>query len=460
MNLAPAESIQQGYLLSRYGVVIYSEKGDVDKARKSFEKAMSTALDNEDVALEMQVLNEMTKLYEAQHRFKESLDSALRVIDLSRQVDLSAYEFNPHIKAVNAYIALGDLDSAGPHSKALLEHTERYPPSTSNLGYTLLLNDLVARLSGAYSEARQFNDQGLANSPKDCRLLYSRTLLEFQMGEFSQGEVYLERLLDVLRSSPPGPTLEYALVPPVIGLVPFITGDTNRLDMMESMARDMLAMPRATSHVYWFSQITLALLAIQRGDTDEALKYYTTLKSYPHPMHGWGTIASNRLLGLLSATTGDVDRSATHFENAVISCRDGGYLPELAWVCYDYANCLLNRNNPGDRDKAASLLNDSLSISIELGMKPLTERSSVLKEQIEAADSPHSAPKYPKGLTEREVEVLMLASQGRTNGEIAEELFISIRTVQNHIRNIYNKIEVRNRSEATAFALNHLSTRE
>ena len=121
---------------------------------------------------------------------------------------------------------------------------------------------------------------------------------------------------------------------------------------------------------------------------------------------------------------------------------------------------LTRQKQPGDRDKATSLLDDTLSISTELGMKPLTEKLSVLKERAGVSNSPRSAPKNPGGLTEREVEVLMLAAQGRTNREIAEELSISIRTVQNHIHNIYDKIDVRNRAEATAFAINHLSTRQ
>jgi pimeloyl-ACP methyl ester carboxylesterase/DNA-binding CsgD family transcriptional regulator len=60
---------------------------------------------------------------------------------------------------------------------------------------------------------------------------------------------------------------------------------------------------------------------------------------------------------------------------------------------------------------------------------------------------------YPHGLTEREVEVLRHLAGGKTNGEIAEELFVSVRTVERHIANIYAKIGARGRANATAFAL-------
>ena len=48
--------------------------------------------------------------------------------------------------------------------------------------------------------------------------------------------------------------------------------------------------------------------------------------------------------------------------------------PELAWTCCDYADTLLQRNEPGDREKTMSLLDESLAISSELGMRPLMER--------------------------------------------------------------------------------------
>ena len=51
-----------------------------------------------------------------------------------------------------------------------------------------------------------------------------------------------------------------------------------------------------------------------------------------------------------------------------------GFRPELAWTCCDYADTLLQRNDPGDREKAMSRLDESLAISSELGMRPLMER--------------------------------------------------------------------------------------
>ena len=120
-------------------------------------------------------------------------------------------------------------------------------------------------------------------------------------------------------------------------------------------------------------------------------------------------------------------------------------------TCCDYADMLLRRNESGDDTNAMSLLDESLSIATELRMRPLMERAKEKIEQTQA--QPVAAPAYPGGLTEREVEVLRLIAAGKTDREIAEELFISFRTVGNHVRNILNKTNTANRTEATAFAV-------
>ena len=72
--------------------------------------------------------------------------------------------------------------------------------------------------------------------------------------------------------------------------------------------------------------------------------------------------------------SGNLDQATGHFEDALTFCRKAGYRPELAWTCCDYADTLLQRNDAGDRGKATALLDESLSISSGLGMRPLMER--------------------------------------------------------------------------------------
>ncbi len=58
-------------------------------------------------------------------------------------------------------------------------------------------------------------------------------------------------------------------------------------------------------------------------------------------------------------------------------------------------------------------------------------------------------------LTAREEEVLTLLAGGLTNKDIAQTLFLSVRTVEAHLRNIYGKLGVRSRTEAALWAIKH-----
>ena len=64
-------------------------------------------------------------------------------------------------------------------------------------------------------------------------------------------------------------------------------------------------------------------------------------------------------------------------------------------------------------------------------------------------------PRFPAGLTPREVEVLRLWALGLTHAEIAERLVISRKTVRNHLEHIYLKIGVSSRALASLYAVRH-----
>jgi predicted ATPase/DNA-binding CsgD family transcriptional regulator len=64
-------------------------------------------------------------------------------------------------------------------------------------------------------------------------------------------------------------------------------------------------------------------------------------------------------------------------------------------------------------------------------------------------------PTYPNELTPREVELLRLVAAGQSNAEIAEQLHVTVNTVESHLRSIYGKLGVTKRSAATRFAMEH-----
>jgi DNA-binding CsgD family transcriptional regulator len=103
--------------------------------------------------------------------------------------------------------------------------------------------------------------------------------------------------------------------------------------------------------------------------------------------------------------------------------------------------------------EACDALGDHDAAGMESRSAQLTLES--LANSGAASATADGAPARPAGLTSRELEVLMLLAQGKTNRMIAEALFISEKTAASHVSHIFTKLGVSSRSAATAYAYDH-----
>lgn len=88
--------------------------------------------------------------------------------------------------------------------------------------------------------------------------------------------------------------------------------------------------------------------------------------------------------------------------------------------------------------------------------RKMTPEQAIAVPEPRFNETPHARlPLYPDGLTAREVEILRFVALGWTDTQVAEKLVISPRTVQGHLRSIYNKIDVTSRSAATRYTVEH-----
>ena len=99
-------------------------------------------------------------------------------------------------------------------------------------------------------------------------------------------------------------------------------------------------------------------------------------------------------------------------------------------------------------DEAAALGALPLYRSIET----LARRARVPMDRPEPAKLAPARERRPGGLSAREIEVLRLVADGRSNGEIGEALFISRKTAGVHVTHILDKLGVANRVEAAMAA--------
>jgi DNA-binding NarL/FixJ family response regulator len=100
---------------------------------------------------------------------------------------------------------------------------------------------------------------------------------------------------------------------------------------------------------------------------------------------------------------------------------------------------------------------EAIALADGLGAAPIAEEARALarRARLVAGAPEPAAAENPFGLTERELEVLRLVADGRSNGQIAETLFISRKTASVHVSNILGKLSVASRGEAAALAHRH-----
>jgi DNA-binding CsgD family transcriptional regulator/tetratricopeptide (TPR) repeat protein len=155
--------------------------------------------------------------------------------------------------------------------------------------------------------------------------------------------------------------------------------------------------------------------------------------------------AADRFLGSLARVMGDLDAAQRHLIAALALNGRFGAVTWLAHTRFELGRVLLER---GDVVRGGALLDEAAGAARRHGMVALSARIS--GEAAPAADAP-----LPDGLSARELEVLRLVAEGRSNREIGLLLSISQHTAANHMRSILAKTGCANRTEAAAYAHRH-----
>jgi len=191
-------------------------------------------------------------------------------------------------------------------------------------------------------------------------------------------------------------------------------------------------------------------------------------------------------LGWAALLQGDYERARTSYQESLVVCKELGD-KSIASESLEGMACISGAQGEALRAGrlfgAAEGLKETLREAVAMQHSPEEEawrepyrasarsllgeaswaealaqgRAMSLEEAIEyalSAEDP-SAPEHPAGLTSREVEVLKLVAAGMTSARIANELFVSPRTVETHITSIYHKLGVTSRAAATRFALEY-----
>lgn len=322
----------------------------------------------------------------------------------------------------------------------------------------------LALLDGRFAAAEALMAQGhaIAQSGQIWRaeLLYlaQTYALREQQGRLSEAATVMQAIVESNPGLAPQFSCALAYVQAELGQAAEARRvlDARAADDFASLRRDQ-NWPSAAGAL---AQVCLAL-----QDRERAAVLYDLLRPYPP----WANVRGSGIavfgsiphfLGLLATLLGRWEAAAEHFETALALHARLRARHWLARTQEGYAVMLLRRGRPADRARAGSLLAAALATARALGLARLAERAAALADELGPAGAasplrPRGLPTYPAGLTAREVEVLRLLARGLTNREIATSLSVSPSTVHQHLVNVYTKIGVGRRAEATAYAFQH-----
>lgn len=353
----------------------------------------------------------------------------------------------------------------------------------SNVGASLMTNHYPQGVTELEESYRMSLDLGMSHEA--ARACVNLAWGYLYVKELGSAEIWIDRGLEVMNEAEMSTFESYALAEKAT-----LHAFRGEWDSAEVICREVLERPTSQAIARSITTMTLAKVLARRGDPEASLHVFAsmTLAEQAEEVQRLGPAASvlveyywlggevtPRLLdraieirddayrlgsvwvagelGQWLRIAGLVDDVSEHAPEPYRLLADGDWRSAASWwktrsIPYDQAVALSTGDNEG-RIEALGILD-------LLGATPLASR---LRSELQAAGV-KGIPRGPQrktranplGLTARQADVLELLSHGLTNAEIADRLFISIRTVDHHVSAILAKLGASSRSEAAQTA--------
>ena len=450
LRLVEPHTKAEAEVLAKLGITGFWVDADEPKAKCRLERALEIARREGDRGLEGRVLAYWAAFELQCLRCREAIDKARSARRLAQATK------DPRAELISLFFEAGSVRAVGGElreERRLVAEQARVAERLRDRGWlsTVRLNsERLALLSADWQEARRLNDLLLADDPEPIPALWChRIVMEARTGGLEAAEPYLRRYADLAARSPPAsyPRADFAAVATQTALE---AGQFREelLELAEAYAWEALEAPSAQPMASIRAEWTLWNLAVIRRDAQAASGYLARAQE-THTPNAYGV-----RLPLLERTAGSLDHAIAHFREVAEATHRQGMTALEPGNLFFLAETLLQKGTPEARLEAEATLARVVEMAGERGMVPLEQRAQALLAELAASPPQQAAgPSYPDGLTEREVEVLRLVAQGKTNKEIAFELYVSTTTVNSHVQSILRKIGVSNRVEAAAYAL-------
>jgi DNA-binding CsgD family transcriptional regulator/tetratricopeptide (TPR) repeat protein len=364
----------------------------------------------------------------------------------------------------NAQRNSGDtLSSGGDFKRArllLVESVTLLRALHDQQGLSDTLNELVATLvfAGQATQAAALAEESLAltralgNRPDLTRALYWVAVIQLFQGETERAVALLEESLALARERGDKPRIGSAQL--TLGSLALYRGE---LVPAETCAQEMLALSRELGNKE-LTAMALALLGEVRrrqGDLAQTRAPCTeglvlAREAGIRYAMGWNLIG----LARVAADEGQPEQAARLF-GAAEPCLHLDAMDPLERADYERAVEVVRARLGEETFAAAWAEGRTMAPEQALAAHGQGTIPVPASEGLLSSSPTKSTASSPAGLSSRQAEVLRLVAQGMTNAQVAEQLTISLRTVNTHLTAIYGKIGVTSRNAATGYAIEH-----
>lgn len=403
------------------------------------------------------------------------LEEAVKLDEVTGQYELQAFILG---LLGNVNVQIGHLDIAEQWHQQSLLIGKRIDDKRTISNQLLALGN-IAFFKGVYYRARAFYQQGLAIAMAHqlpsfiVGGLRQLSMVAEAIGEMEEARSYLETSLSTAK--------EHGKLPPIANVlndlahIMLVCGD---VDSAQEYWREAYAISLQLDdrRMNIILQTSLADLSYASGDYAQATHLY--LESLSHYRQTSHQISIGRILvalGNLALSQWDIVQSRKYLYEALETAHAIGSSPSMLRAIASLADLFMQQGqlshavelaalvfrHPASHADAKAVARRVLSNSeVELfaaDLEPVVQHrtqddlvtvAANLIQQLEAqTDQPLIEP-----LSDRELEVLQLVANGRSNRQIAQDLILAVGTVKTHLHNILQKLDADNRTEAVTRA--------
>ncbi|MCH7739924.1 MAG: hypothetical protein IIC93_07235, partial [Chloroflexi bacterium] len=440
LDLLDENSVEAARIMASLARPVGVHQGNYERASGLLARALESARREGDAALEMRIAEYGIFVAWFNQKREEAEEWCRRVLALANEIDDPFALSTAHLHLSLIRFDEGAFPEADEHTRIAIQagHDTRNEERISSV-YKHRQSLAIRRCD--WDLARASAARSSEYWADDPRTLVMSAATEFLTGNSEEGE----RILHAFRSLPTdqqdveGANLRWL---PVIARC---SGKQTHRMWAKDAAKRAREASMAANNVSFQSaaQLALAWMAAEESDGAAATDLLDAIPEVeiPDPLIGAAPA--------LAHAAGRLEAAHSEYERLIERFSGSGFTLAEAWLRYDFARFLTD--NPSLKGSRATrrAVNAGMRMAAEFGLTPLVARFEALADQLTGSDA------RPFSLSRREAEILGMIATGMSNQEIADSLILSRHTVVRHVANVFAKLDVNNRTEAAAIALEY-----